>query len=90
MKRLLAASIIVVAGFTGRAQADPQSVPMKVTASDIQLYAAAIRFAASQCGADKEVACQIGMNEKAQLVKLNDALTAVLAAQAEADKKAKK
>ena len=62
---------------------------MQVSNTDLQIFASAIRMAVTQCGADKEVACQIGMNEKAELAKLNDAMTAWQAAKAKADKATK-
>lgn len=68
----------------------PLTVPMQVNDNDLQIYAAAIRLAASQCGADKEIACQIGMSEKAETAKLTDAMTAFQAAKATADKSGKK
>lgn len=51
------------------------TVPIQVTGQDIQIYLTAIRLAAAQCGADKELACQIGLNEKAQALKLQEAFT---------------
>ena len=64
----------------------PVTVPLQVTSTDVQVYASAIRLAASLCGADKELACQIGMNEKAELAKLGDAMAALQAAEAKAKK----
>lgn len=72
----------------------PVTTKTELSLNDIQIYANAIRIAATQCGADKELACQIGLNEKMQLEKLNTTAKALVDAQAvfdkEAEKKAKK
>ena len=92
MKRLLALATIALLTAPALAADAPKpvTVSLQVTATDVQVYASAIRLAASLCGADKELACQIGMNEKAELAKLNEAMAALQTAQAEAEKKAKK
>lgn len=85
---LLSATLLGTPTYAADVQ-KPVTVPLQVTALDLQVFASAIRLAAAQCGADKEIACQIGMSEKDEIAKLNAAMAALQTAQAEAEKRGK-
>lgn len=85
MKSLTCAALAVAVlfaspSFAADAPAAPQApatATVQLTAQEIQLYAVAIRMAASQCGADHEDGCSIGAQEKAEDAKLRAAATAL-------------
>ena len=80
------AAIVLLAGPAFAADTPPQTVPVQLSANDVQVIAAALNLAAGTCTQDSN-GCVIGLNKGPILKKLQDAAAIF---QAESDKKAKK
>jgi len=86
MRLSIIAALALLTASAFAADTPPQTVPVQLSANDVQVIAAALNMAAGTCTQDSN-GCVIGLNKGPILKKLQDA-AAIL--QAEADKKAKK